>query len=118
MAAYTCLVVPVLISANYKYPASWYPAVVKLAQGKTSQDITTFFVSEMPSARDIFLSLMQKKNLRNGPITPKFSITYNIGRESGVYKSLLVYEQQRDFGECFPNRLLTILLCGLKMHRT
>ncbi|KAJ8724038.1 hypothetical protein PYW07_008018 [Mythimna separata] len=32
MAAYTCLVVPVLISANYKYPASWYPAVVKLAQ--------------------------------------------------------------------------------------
>lgn len=33
MAAYTCLVVPVLISANYKYPASWYPAVVKLAQG-------------------------------------------------------------------------------------
>lgn len=32
MAAYTCLVLPVLISANYKYPASWYPAVVKLAQ--------------------------------------------------------------------------------------
>ncbi|XP_021196099.3 uncharacterized protein LOC110380435 [Helicoverpa armigera] len=32
MAAYTCLVVPVLISANYKYPARWYPAVVKLAQ--------------------------------------------------------------------------------------
>ncbi|KAJ8713910.1 hypothetical protein PYW08_007530 [Mythimna loreyi] len=32
MAAYTCLVVPVLISANYKYPATWYPAVVKLAQ--------------------------------------------------------------------------------------
>ncbi|KAF9823879.1 hypothetical protein SFRURICE_013416 [Spodoptera frugiperda] len=34
MAAYTCLVVPVLISANYKYPATWYPAVVKLAQGR------------------------------------------------------------------------------------
>ncbi|XP_013192122.1 uncharacterized protein LOC106136198 isoform X1 [Amyelois transitella] len=32
MAAYTCLVVPVLISANYKYPARWYPAVAKLAQ--------------------------------------------------------------------------------------
>ncbi|XP_063831413.1 uncharacterized protein LOC135080652 [Ostrinia nubilalis] len=32
MAAYTCLVVPVLISANYKYPARWYPAVVKFAQ--------------------------------------------------------------------------------------
>ncbi|XP_013139174.1 PREDICTED: uncharacterized protein LOC106103828 isoform X1 [Papilio polytes] len=32
MAAYTCLVVPVLISANYRYPARWYPAVAKLAQ--------------------------------------------------------------------------------------
>ncbi|XP_041969131.1 uncharacterized protein LOC121725980 [Aricia agestis] len=32
MAAYTCLVVPVLISANYHYPARWYPAVAKLAQ--------------------------------------------------------------------------------------
>ncbi|XP_026760560.2 uncharacterized protein LOC113519628 [Galleria mellonella] len=32
MAAYTCLVVPVLISANYKYPARWYPAVARLAQ--------------------------------------------------------------------------------------
>ncbi|CAG4931676.1 unnamed protein product [Parnassius apollo] len=32
MAAYTCLVVPVLISANYHYPARWYPAVARLAQ--------------------------------------------------------------------------------------
>ncbi|XP_045502678.1 uncharacterized protein LOC123699707 [Colias croceus] len=32
MAAYTCFVVPVLISANYRYPARWYPAVVKLAR--------------------------------------------------------------------------------------
>ncbi|CAG9130416.1 hypothetical protein JYU34_010386 [Plutella xylostella] len=32
MAAYTCLVVPVLISANYKYPARWYPAAVKLSR--------------------------------------------------------------------------------------
>ncbi|XP_049877528.1 uncharacterized protein LOC126374834 [Pectinophora gossypiella] len=32
MAAYTCLVVPVLISANYRYPARWYPAVVNLAR--------------------------------------------------------------------------------------
>ncbi|KAI5643197.1 zinc finger, c3HC4 type (RING finger) domain-containing protein [Phthorimaea operculella] len=32
MAAYTCLVVPVLISANYRYPASWYPHAVKLAR--------------------------------------------------------------------------------------
>ncbi|XP_072930027.1 uncharacterized protein [Epargyreus clarus] len=31
MAAYTCLVLPVLISANYRYPARWYPAVAKLA---------------------------------------------------------------------------------------
>lgn len=34
MAAYTCLVVPVLISANYKYPARWYPAAVKLSRGE------------------------------------------------------------------------------------
>lgn len=32
MAAYTCLVIPLLISANYRYPARWYPAVVKLAR--------------------------------------------------------------------------------------
>ncbi|XP_052744089.1 E3 ubiquitin-protein ligase hrd-1-like [Bicyclus anynana] len=32
MAAYTCLVVPLLISANYRYPARWYPAVAKLAR--------------------------------------------------------------------------------------
>ncbi|XP_050672038.1 uncharacterized protein LOC126970255 [Leptidea sinapis] len=32
MAAYTCLVLPVLISANYKYPARWYPAVAKIAR--------------------------------------------------------------------------------------
>ncbi|CAG9789154.1 unnamed protein product [Diatraea saccharalis] len=32
MAAYTCLVLPVLISANYRYPARWYPSVVKFAQ--------------------------------------------------------------------------------------
>lgn len=32
MAAYTCLVVPVLISANYRYPARWYPAVAKMAR--------------------------------------------------------------------------------------
>ncbi|XP_026314970.1 uncharacterized protein LOC113226532 isoform X2 [Hyposmocoma kahamanoa] len=32
MAAYTCLVVPVLISANYRYPARWYPAVVNMAR--------------------------------------------------------------------------------------
>lgn len=32
MAAYTCLVVPVLISANYRYPARWWPDAVKLAQ--------------------------------------------------------------------------------------
>ncbi|XP_047994412.1 uncharacterized protein LOC125232699 isoform X2 [Leguminivora glycinivorella] len=31
MAAYTCLVVPVLISANYRYPARWWPDAVKLA---------------------------------------------------------------------------------------
>ncbi|XP_047510526.1 uncharacterized protein LOC125053275 isoform X2 [Pieris napi] len=32
MAAYTCFVVPILISANYRYPARWYPAVVKIAR--------------------------------------------------------------------------------------
>ncbi|OWR50202.1 uncharacterized protein LOC116773264 [Danaus plexippus] len=32
MAAYTCLVLPVLISANYRYPARWYPAVAKLVR--------------------------------------------------------------------------------------
>ncbi|XP_062532174.1 uncharacterized protein LOC101744968 isoform X2 [Bombyx mori] len=32
MAAYTCLVVPVLISANYRYPARWYPAVAKIVR--------------------------------------------------------------------------------------
>ncbi|KAL4703268.1 hypothetical protein ACJJTC_009243 [Scirpophaga incertulas] len=31
MAAYTCLVLPVLISANYRYPARWYPSVVHFA---------------------------------------------------------------------------------------
>ncbi|XP_068619220.1 uncharacterized protein [Battus philenor] len=33
MAAYTCLVVPILISANYRYPARWYPAVARILQG-------------------------------------------------------------------------------------
>lgn len=32
MAAYTCLVLPVLISANYRYPARWYPTVARTAQ--------------------------------------------------------------------------------------
>ncbi|CAH2094543.1 unnamed protein product [Euphydryas editha] len=32
MAAYTCLVLPLLISANYRYPARWYPAVAKVAR--------------------------------------------------------------------------------------
>lgn len=40
MAAYTCLVVPVLISANYRYPARWYPAVVNMARSKLSYSVT------------------------------------------------------------------------------
>ncbi|GBP63714.1 RING finger protein 145 [Eumeta japonica] len=48
MAAYTCLVLPVLISANYRYPARWYPAVAKIAQGGQQRTRDSYRRCECP----------------------------------------------------------------------